>query len=293
MIFSHVPVLDIYFRHHSSANSVAKRRTHLIVCAASTEAEAFEDYLTRFWEYDRSPYVEEKHSHKVQIGRAHTKHSLERVKRYWVPYFKGKLLGEVTREHIKAFSVDLSKNNPTLSPLTLKHVLRVGVTALRWAYANTLIPIDPTQGLPAYSSKSKKRGVLTPKEAKDLFALKWKDERYKLVNLVAMTTGLRIGEILALHAGDIGEAYLNIEWSYSMIDGLKSTKTEEPRTVPVIPHIRDAMRTWGALNPHGDGFVFFGEKPNQPFSRKRQFSPYIPARLESAKRIWAIVHAVG
>ncbi|GHT92567.1 hypothetical protein FACS1894140_4790 [Spirochaetia bacterium] len=237
---------------------------NLIVRKDAPEAEALTDYLDRFWDYSRSPYVEEKLSHKVSIGKAHTSLSRDRVKLYWSPYFKGKLLGEITRENIMAFSVDLAKNNPALSPLTLKQILRVGVTALRWAAANKLIPEDPTQALPSYSSKARKRGVLSPQEAKALFSLKWKDERYMLVNLIAMTTGLRIGEILAIKTSAIGESYINIEWSYSIKDGLKSTKTGEPRLVPVIPQIRDAMLRLGQLNPHGDGFVFFGEKSNQP-----------------------------
>jgi integrase len=141
------------------------------------------------------------------------------------------------------------------------------VTALRWAAANKLISENPTQALPSYSSKARKRGVLSPEEAKALFSLKWQDVRYKLVNLVAMTTGLRIGEILAIRSSAIGEAYLNIEWSYSFTDGLKSTKTDEPRLVPVIPQIRDAMLQLARLNPHGDGYVFFGEKPNKPFDQ--------------------------
>jgi hypothetical protein len=169
------------------------------------QAELLEDYLTRFWDYEKSPYVEEKHSHRLNITRKHTQESLERVNRYWAPYFKGKTIIEITRQDIKDFSLDVAKKKPNLSPLTLKQILRVGVTALRWAYANELIPADPTIRLPAYSSKTRKRGVLTPKEAMTLFRLDWKDERYFLANLVAMTTGLRIGEILALRMGNIGK----------------------------------------------------------------------------------------
>jgi integrase len=239
----------------------------LIVQKDTPGAELLEDYLTRFWDYERSPYVEEKLSHKIKIGRTHTKLSLERIKMYWIPYFKGKALGEISRQGIKNFSNALAKNYPDLSPLTLRQILLVGVTALRWAYANDLIPEDLTKGLPSYSTKSRKRGVLTPQEATALFKLAWKDKRAMLVNLVAMTTGLRIAEILALHLEDVGEEYLTIQWSYSIVDGLKSTKTDDPRILPVIPQIRDALRQHGATNPHGDGFVFYGEKPNKPWDQ--------------------------
>jgi integrase len=71
-----------------------------------------------------------------------------------------------------------------------------------------------------------------------------------------MTTGLRIGEILALKVENVGEEYLTIEKSFSAIDGLKSTKTEEDRVVPVIPAIRDAMLNFVRFNPHCNGYVF-------------------------------------
>ncbi|MDR2071917.1 MAG: tyrosine-type recombinase/integrase [Spirochaetaceae bacterium] len=239
----------------------------LIVRKDTPQAELFTDYLTRFWDYDKSPYVEEKHSHKLNITRKHTLESLERVNRYWVPYFKGKTITEVTRQNLKDFSLDVTKKNPALSPLTLKQILRVGVTALRWAYANEIIPIDPTIRLPAYSSKSKKRGVLTPEEAMALFRLPWNDARYFLANLVAMTTGLRVAEILALRMEDVGEKYLAVDRSFSLVDGLKMTKTEEPRTVPIVPQIRDALRRLGDINPHGDGFIFYSDKPGKPLDQ--------------------------
>jgi integrase len=233
----------------------------------SPGAESLEDYLTRFWDYEKSPYVEEKLSHKINITRKHTKECLGRAKKYWVPYFGGKLIGELTRQDINDFSNDLAQKYPNLSPLTLKQIRRVGVTALKWAHANDMIPVDPTLRLPAYSSKSKKRGVLSPKEALELFQLEWKDYRYLLINMVAMTTGLRISEILSLKKEDIGETYISVEKSFSLVDGLKTTKTEEPRSVPIIPQLRDALRYLSTQNPHDDGYIFYSKKCGKPIDQ--------------------------
>ncbi|GHV75076.1 hypothetical protein AGMMS49940_23780 [Spirochaetia bacterium] len=241
-----------------------------IVKKGFKEAEAMEDYLGRFWDYDRSPYVADKRSHGINLGKAYARCSSERVALYWVPYFKGKKLGEITKQDLKDFSVMVAKKYPKLSPITLRQIMLVGVTALRWAFANEYIPSDPTIGLTGYSTKAKKRGVLSPKEAEDLFKLEWKDKRSMLINLVAMTTGLRIGEILALRVENIGEEYLTIESSFSQIDGLKSTKTDEPRIVPVMPQIRNAMLNLAQFNLHGNRFVFFGEKKERPCG---QFTP--------------------
>ncbi|GHV11029.1 hypothetical protein FACS189491_01550 [Spirochaetia bacterium] len=56
---------------------------NLIVRKDAPEAEALTDYLDRFWDYSRSPYVEEKLSHKVSIGKAHTSLSCHQNQCYW------------------------------------------------------------------------------------------------------------------------------------------------------------------------------------------------------------------
>ncbi|GHU13791.1 hypothetical protein FACS1894161_4050 [Spirochaetia bacterium] len=142
-----------------------------IVKRGSKESEAMEDYLRRFWDYDRSPYIAEKLSHGGRMGKKHTRCCLERVNIYWVPYFSEKKIGEVTKQNLKDFSVHIAQKHPELSTMTLRQIRLVGVTALKWAFANELIPTDPTIGLAGYTGKGKKRGVLSPKDAEDLFKL--------------------------------------------------------------------------------------------------------------------------
>jgi integrase len=235
-----------------------------IIKKGAKEAEPLIGYLRRFWDYDRSPYIADKRSHGVNLGKTYTRTCFERVNLYWVPHFESKKIGEITRQSLKDFSVAVARKHPKLSPATLRQIMLAGITALRWAFANELIPADPTIGLTGYSTKGKKRGVLTPKEAEDLFRLEWKDKWSMLINLVGMTTGLRTGEILALKVENIGEEYLTIESSCSALDGLKSTKTDEERVVPVIPVIRDATLNLARMNPHGNGYVFWGDKKSRP-----------------------------
>jgi integrase len=68
--------------------------------------------------------------------------------------------------------------------------------------------------------------------------------------------GLRSGEIKALRVQDIGRDCLYIRHSYSRIEGMKTTKTNEPRTVelPFPGVIRNLLNLaafifWAALKP--------------------------------------------
>ena len=72
---------------------VEKGLVSLIVLRSSPKTEPFGNFLTRFWTYEESPYVKERLSYKLKIGRTHTNLSLTRTKRYWISYFQGKTIG--------------------------------------------------------------------------------------------------------------------------------------------------------------------------------------------------------
>jgi hypothetical protein len=110
----------------------------VIVPKGTPESQLFEDYITGFWNYDRSPYVEEKLSHKLRIGKTHCKLSLERAKLHWIPFFKGKTLGEITRQDLKEFSKQLAMTAmATPNQSEQREALTVGV-ALHQAVTNAL-----------------------------------------------------------------------------------------------------------------------------------------------------------
>jgi integrase len=238
----------------------------VIIKKEAKEAEVFADYLRRFWDYNESPYIADRRSHGVNIGKTYANACLGRVNIYWAPYFQDKKIGEITRQGLKDFSNEVALNHPDLSPSTIQQIMMVGGIALRWAFNNELIQSNPTIGLTGYSAKFKKRGVLSPQEANSLFKMEWEDKRAMLINMVAMTTGLRRGEILALKVENIGEKYLNIENSFSEVDGLKSTKTDVERIVPVIPAIRDAMLNLAKTNTHKSGYVFSSDRRDRPYN---------------------------
>jgi integrase len=238
-----------------------------IIQKSSASPTIFIDFLLEFWDYDKSPYIKEKLALKSRMGRGRANIMTARVKKYWAPYFKNMLLEEVGRTQIREFSKYLFSEHSNLSPSTLQAVFFSGIQALRWAYANEYIMEDVTKYRPSFSAKHKERGVLSPEEATKLFSMEWPTEQGFLINLVAMTTGLRLGEILALRMEDIGEKYITVENSYSDTDGLKSTKTDTVRTVPVIPSLRDALRAAYGQNPYKNGFIFYGTDPGRPISR--------------------------
>ncbi|MEI8096456.1 MAG: tyrosine-type recombinase/integrase, partial [Spirochaetales bacterium] len=116
------------------------------------------------------------------------------------------------------------------------------------------------------AGKSKKTGVLTPEEMKALFALNWANPKFKLANLVAATTGLRAGEIVGLKTSDIGADSIIVRCSWLEGFGEKLPKSGEVRQVPILPMIRGLLIELASLNPHGNGFVFWGQGKDAPLA---------------------------
>jgi integrase len=237
--------------------------------AGAREGSApFAEFLETFWDYNASPYVREKLAHGHRIGKRHCYESLNRVRQHYRPAFDGRRLDSITRQDLKAFSLDLK--NKGYSASSVNKILVCGTTALSWAFREELIPQNPAAGLVRFSGEAKKRGVLTPREAEAVFSVPWKDRRSYAGNLLAITTGLRCGEILALRASDIGDQVLFVRHGWSFIDGLKAPKNGEERRVPLLPEVRAALTGLLEENPHRteDPFVFYGLLEDKPMDGK-------------------------
>ncbi|MDR0464337.1 MAG: hypothetical protein LBG94_04365 [Treponema sp.] len=69
----------------------------------SKNAVSFTEFLQNFWNWEKSLYVKEKLRKNHSLHRSHTIEMNGAVCKYWIPFFDGKLLGEVTRQDVENF----------------------------------------------------------------------------------------------------------------------------------------------------------------------------------------------
>jgi integrase len=227
---------------------------------------SFTDFLTQFFDYEKSPYVRDRLAHGHSIGRSYCRESLKVIRLFWAPAFKNRTLASITRSDLKLFSLSLPADK---SASYKNSILNAGLIPLGWSYEEGMIPADIAKDFERYSGKAGKRGVLTVDEAGTLFAKSWADTAAMAANLLSATTGMRQGEVLAIRGADIGKGVLNVAHSWSAADGLKIPKNGEARKVPLLPEVRKALLSQLATNPHTDipeaeRFVFWGTAPDRP-----------------------------
>jgi integrase len=248
------------------------------VLAGTRQDRDFPEFLTSFRDYDTSPCVKEKLRKNHGIHRRYCREQSGAVKKYWVPYFSGKLLGEIIRQDVEAFiehfeTLPEREGKPIPKSAKRKNtIIQAGTIALSWAFNKELIDRDVTGGITWFSGKPVERQILIPELAAAVFKVQWTDDRAKLANMLAMVTGIRAGEIQGLRVQDLGQDCLYIRHSWNGADSLKTTKTNENRLVEVpFPELMGDLPALAANNPHGqsmDGYVFWAErKPDKPMEQ--------------------------
>lgn len=242
-----------------------KQLISTIITKSDAGAEGITAFLTRFWDYETSPYVKEKLHKNHSIHKKYVNSNKSCVEMHWLPFFQETPIAKITKSELYDFMESL---DPGLSGARKNNILKVGTIALKWAHNNHLIPNDITSGIVWFSKNEGERFIFTPEQAAELFSRPWPSATSKLANMLAMTTGLRSGEIMALKKRDLGDDCLYVEHSWNHVDKQKTTKNNENRTAYILfPEIREGLKKLAESNPYRagmDGYIFWATIPGKP-----------------------------
>jgi integrase len=220
----------------------------------------FIKYLYEFWNYDDSLYLRDKRAHGKSVTRRTCIEARRHISGKWESVFKGRLLEDITRNDLRSFGLELKER---LAGKTVNNILHVGITALKWAYREKIIPEDITAGLGGFAGGGKKRDTFTETEIEKLKDFQyWENKKAYTAFMLSSTSALRCGECLALRRQDIGGNILHIRHNWNYIDGLKAPKNNESRTVYLLPEVRLLLTGLLTENPHKNcpgQFVFFSD----------------------------------
>jgi integrase len=172
------------------------------ITAESPAAQDFAAFLSDFWDWEKSPYIKEKRRKNHGIHKAHCIQQGRAAALYWEPFFKGRILGDITSADVDGFINHMG--GLPLSAGWKNGVILAGTKPLRWAFSKGKIEADPTRGHILFSGEEKERQILSPTAATAAFRAEWKDGRARLANMLAAVTGMWLGEIIALRLQDIG-----------------------------------------------------------------------------------------
>jgi integrase len=186
------------------------------------------------------------------------------LERHVLPTFKDLRLEDITVPSIESWMDSLLDSG--LSPKRVNNITSCLRVMLREAKRQGLLQHDPFDVIRPFADNCRERGVLSIDEVRKLFsddaiATAWGGNLlYRTINMVAASTGMRQGEILAVRDEDVHDGWIHVEHSWNLHYGLQPTKTRQTRDVPVPPKVMEAMKPFLG----SDGFVFsmtHGERP--------------------------------
>ena len=144
--------------------------------------------------------------------------------------------------------------------------------AKRLGYIHT----NPAEEIRRLSEKPKVRSILRIDEVKELLLddnidRVWDGDLFNYtLNLIAASTGIRMGEIQALMVQNVHEGYISIFYSWDRKYGLKEPKWGSKREIPIPSKSSQRLQELIACSPYNEpqDFVFWGESRNKPVSNK-------------------------
>jgi integrase len=157
--------------------------------------------------------------------------------------------------------------------------------AFRFAKRNDLISDNPVRDsvIPRGLSARDNHAYSLEEIQKMLAAL---PEPARTAVLVISLTGLRVSELKGLRWEDFDGEVLNVRrsvWS-GVVNDTKTLSSRAP--VPVVAPVREALEAHRKRNPHGNGWIFAGERKGEPLRLENEVRRVIKPALTKAGLSW-------
>jgi len=220
---------------------------------------SFNAYTKDFFIYGICPYISYRLLRGYSYGKSWAKRQRSLLLKIIQPYFNDIDIRTISSKKLDELMLKLRYKNTGAK--TLNHVLTAIKAIFGYAKNTGIILENPADGIKPFKVATREKGIFTREELFSLFAAShnqseiWISKMQFLINSIAATTGLRLGEILALRSDCITETSINVEYSWNRFEGLKCTKTGKIRVVPISIELGNILCNYISENKV-TGYIF-------------------------------------
>ena len=223
------------------------------------------EFADGFW-VPGSEYMKYRERRESPVSKGHAANQHRYYRGYILPTF-GKLpLDQITSAQVETWFFGLRDKG--LANQSCNHLLSNLRTILAEGVRKGHIPTNPADAIKPLSKDAKTRGVLTTEEVRELLgkegrAKYWASTQLYVLNLMAATTGLRMGELQALTWDNLLADRIIVRHSWDRRFGLKSTKSGKERIVPLPSVVAELLQEL-AEGKTSTGFIFLNTAASAP-----------------------------
>lgn len=249
---------------------------------APSAQKTFGQFSEPWWVWDQCPYIARKLARGKTLSRSYADTQRTYLTNHILPYFQNMKLSRITPKQIEEWILQLQKSS-SLSPTTINHCLTTLKIMLGEAAKMGLIPSNPAASVEPLKESPLQKSILTVEEVRTLFTGKalftfWKGNLpHYTLNLLAATTGMRMGEIQALQAQHVHPEYVEVLYSWARKYGLKPPKTNRTRIIPIPELTAYYLQETLSVYPRQPEELIFSVDGKTPFSPKAISQEYYKA----------------
>jgi integrase len=197
----------------------------------------FEQFAADWWIYDRCPYIKGRTARGFHISRGYARVRRSYLERYLLPRFGKLRLVSITPAAIESWLMGMMDEG-RLTTATCNRCLGTLHIMLNQAVKMGHLSVSPASPIEQLKENPKKRGILPLEVVRRLFALEtaeavWDDPRHFTANLLAASTGMRLGEVQGLQVQHVHPGWVNVVHSYDDSYGLTRPKWDSRREIPL------------------------------------------------------------
>ena len=241
---------------------------------------SFAKYAEPWWIWETCPYIKKKLARGASFGRRTAEGHRANLSNYILPFFDAVRLSRISPFLVEEFMLHLTEpqtdDDKQLANKTVNNILSTLRVMLSEAYRLGYIVKNPSEKIGQLAAKPRQKSILSLDEVKLLLsneaAMKtWEDVRHFTLSLLAASTGMRLGECQGLQIQHVHEGYVDVRHSWGRKYGLKETKTNEPRAVPIPSRTQRYLAEVIQTSPYIDNaasLVFYGKDAFTPVDHK-------------------------
>jgi integrase len=220
------------------------------------------DFIAPYYKWDECPRIADRLLEGKRISKHHAQHQRALINNYILEdELADRNIHKITRGDIKAFRRRLAES---YHPRTVNAVLAVLKTVFLDGFDRELLKSNPTKTVGKLQYIKRESGVFSEAEIKKLFPAKgrgpWLDIQDFSAFLIAATTGMRRGEILALCWKDIDfeKMEIHVRQAWKSDTELGEPKWGQKRSIPLPHKVSDKLRLLRRKSEHvlPDSLVF-------------------------------------
>jgi len=241
---------------------VIERRDKGLLGVADKMSMTLNEFCKDLFVSDRCPIKKEARARGKDIAGSTMQNRRISLDKHILPYLGKTRVSSLTSAQINEWLIALPGKDK-IKRSTANQSLDTLSTVMKYAIKKGIIKNNPCQDVENLGDDSIARAAFTISEVDALIGEEkdWKNPLIRLMCMTAAVTGMRVGEVLALRPGYVYPDHIDVQFSISPTDGLKTTKTNKPRIVPITPYLYNALKSWFPANPEHFIFSMKGDKP--------------------------------